>query len=68
MEKFDEKKAILKLILSNKKGVTKENIIEYLDYINKVRYSDNEVEVFLTDLNGQNKVKNIEGFWVSSKE
>lgn len=68
MEKFDEKKAILKLILSNKKGVTKENIIEYLDYINKVRYSDNEVEVFLTELNGQNKVKNIEGFWFPSKE
>lgn len=68
MEKFDERKAILKLILSSKKGVPKENIIEYLDYINKVKYSDNEVEVFLADLNGQNKVKNIEGFWFLSKE
>ncbi|MBW8331043.1 MAG: hypothetical protein K0M40_03400 [Prolixibacteraceae bacterium] len=68
MEKFDERKAILKLILSSKKGVPKENIIEYLDYNNKVKYSDNEVEVFLADLNGQNKVKNIEGFWFLSKE
>jgi hypothetical protein len=46
MRDFDEKKAILKLILSNKKGVTKKNIIEYLDYVNKIRYSENEVEIF----------------------
>lgn len=63
MEKFDQRKAILKLILSNKKGVTKENIIDYLDYINKVRYSDSELELLLTDLIGQNKVKNKDGLW-----
>lgn len=65
MEKFDERKAILKLILANKKGVTKENIVEYLDYVNKIRYTDNEVDLFLTELKDQNKVKNKDGFWFS---
>ncbi len=63
MKDLDEKKAILKLILSNKKGVTKENIVEYLDYVNKIRYTDNEVEFFLTELKEQNKVKQIDEFW-----
>ena len=66
MKNFDEKKAILKLILSNKKGVTKENIIEYLDYINKIRYSDKEIEVFLEELKKQNKVKVVGQLWYSS--
>lgn len=65
MENFDERKAILKLILSNQNGVTKENIVEYLDYVNKIRYTDNEVDLFLTELKDQNKVKNKDGFWFS---
>ncbi len=63
MKDFDEKKAILKLILSNKKGVTKESIVEYLDYVNKIRYTDNEVEIFLTELKDQKKVRQIDELW-----
>ena len=63
MEIFDERKAILKLIFSNQNGVTKENIVEYLDYVNKIRYTDNEVDLFLMELKDQNKVKNKDGFW-----
>ena len=62
MENF-EQKAILKLIHSNKNGVTKENIIDYLDYINKIRYSDEEVDEFLHELKKQNKVKVVDQLW-----
>lgn len=63
MGKFDEKKAILKLISSNKNGVTKENIIEYLDYMNKVRYTDNEIVIFLSELKEQKKIKKEDQLW-----
>lgn len=65
MENIDERKSILKLILSNQNGVTKENIVEYLDYVYKIRFTDNEVDLFLKELKDQNKVKYKDGFWFS---
>ena len=64
MEDF-EKRKILKLIESNQ-GTSIENIIEYLDYINKVRYSQEELRLFLDDLTQENKIYVKDALWYKS--
>lgn len=56
MKSFDKKKHILKLISTNPKGVSIDTIIDYLDYINKVLYSKDEIEKILLDLIIENKI------------
>ncbi|MEO0038644.1 MAG: hypothetical protein RIQ59_1855 [Bacteroidota bacterium] len=50
MEYFDKKKNIIKLITSNKEGVTVFEIIDFLDYFNKVKYNRHEIEIILNKL------------------
>lgn len=56
MKEFDKKKAILKIINANLKGVSFEEIIDYLDFINKVRYEDKEIKEILDSLILKNKI------------
>ena len=63
MKNFDEKKAILKLIASQKEGVTKDNIVEYLDYLNKVKYSIYEIDKFLEELEKNDRVTFKDQLW-----
>ncbi len=63
MEDFNIKGAIVKLVKSNKKGVTKQNVIDYLDYINKIRYSDNEIDLLLEDLKQEEIIKCENELW-----
>ena len=62
MEENFEKREILKVIELNK-GISVEDIIEYLDYINKVRYSQREVNLFLEDLIREQKVIFKNNLW-----
>ena len=64
---FDIKKPILRLISSNKKGVSKEDMIEFLDYVNKIRYSTDEIDVLLKELIEANIIrqKNDELWYLS---
>ena len=50
MNTFNFKKYILKLINENEKGVEINLIINYLDYINKVHYNINDIEIELNTL------------------
>ena len=63
MNKSNVKDLILKLLQSNEGGVTKENIVDYLDYVNKVRYTSDEMAHFLSELSKEKKVKNINDLW-----
>jgi hypothetical protein len=63
MESFDKKKNILKLLASNKKGCSVATIIEYLDYVNKVKYSEEEVNKVLDDLSASKKIGHGNGLW-----
>lgn len=63
MKDFDISKAILKLIFSNRNGIGIDNIIEYLDYINKVRYSIKVVEKVLAELENSIIIKKEKGLW-----
>jgi hypothetical protein len=47
---FDKKKNIIKLITSNKEGVSVFEVIDFLDYINKVKYNKEEIEIILNEL------------------
>ncbi|WP_445734765.1 hypothetical protein [Mariniflexile sp.] len=47
---------ILKLLKTNSRGVSIEVIIDYLDYINKVRYSEDDIIKILNELIKKNKV------------
>jgi hypothetical protein len=47
---FDKKKNIIKLITSNKEGVSVFEVIDFLDYINKVKYNKDEIEIILNEL------------------
>jgi hypothetical protein len=42
--------------MKSNKGISIENMIEYLDYVNKVRYSQEEVKSFLDELQKENKI------------
>lgn len=63
MNKSNIKDLILKLLQSNEGGVTKENIVDYLDYVNKIRYTIDEMDHFLSELSKEKKVKNINDLW-----
>jgi hypothetical protein len=52
----DKKKNILKLIYANKKGVSIDTIIDFLDYLDKVIYDKYEIEIILKELIFENKV------------
>jgi hypothetical protein len=52
MNSFTVKRALKKLI-DTRKDVTIEEIIDYLDYVNKVRYSRDEVITILAELTNE---------------
>lgn len=56
MKLFDINERIVKLINANKKGVNIDTIIDYLDYINKVKYDKYEIEEILNKLIIKNKI------------
>ena len=56
MSNIDLDSCILKLLKTNSKGVSIEVIIDYLDYINKVRYSGYDIINILNELIKKNKV------------
>ena len=56
MESFDKQKYILKLLKNEIKGSSIENIIDFLDYINKVKYNTDEIEDILQDLITEKKI------------
>ncbi len=56
MKSFDINEYIVKLINENKRGVDIDTIIDYLDYINKVRYDKDKIEIFLNTLIINNKI------------
>ena len=63
MEFFSEKMEILKLINSNTKGVRINDIIDFFDYINKVRYEKEAIEELLSELIVENKIYNKKDLW-----
>jgi hypothetical protein len=66
MKRFAEKEAIMKLINSNPKGVTIDAIIDYLDYINRVRYTEVEISTILCELEKHNQLKKDNQLWYST--
>jgi DNA replicative helicase MCM subunit Mcm2 (Cdc46/Mcm family) len=56
MKLSDINNHIIKLVNANKKGVDIATILDYLDYINKVRYDKDEVEEILNVLIVDNKI------------
>lgn len=56
MKLFDINEHIVKLINANEKGVDIDTIIDYLDYINKVRYEKEDIEGILDTLIIKNKI------------
>lgn len=56
MESSDINEYILKLINANKNGVDINIIIDYLDYVNKVRYDKDKIEEILNKLITKNKI------------
>jgi hypothetical protein len=52
MNSFTVQQALKKLI-DTRKDVTIEDIIDYLDYVNKVRYSRDEVITILAELTNE---------------
>jgi hypothetical protein len=51
------KQSINRLIHQNRDGVTIDVIIDYLDYVNKVRYNQAEITPILNGLISENKIK-----------
>jgi hypothetical protein len=60
MKIFNKKENIFKLINSNINGVSLEIIIDYLDYLNKVRYKKEIVKEILDELILEKKIVKIE--------
>ena len=65
MNQFKKKEAILKVIRSNT-GITTESIIEYLDFVNKIRYSEEEVKEVLGDLGKEKLIILNDKLWFKS--
>jgi hypothetical protein len=55
-EKDFLKEHILKLVADNKKGLYCEVIIDYLDYVNKVSYTQDEIQPILDTLIEEKKI------------
>ena len=56
MEINNLENSIIKLLESNKQGVDIDVIIDYLDYVNKVRYTSEEIMEILNNLIEENKI------------
>jgi hypothetical protein len=54
---------ILELISVNKDGIHIRSIVEYLDYINKVKYSEKEITFLLKKLISLEKVQFRDGLF-----
>jgi transposase len=57
---------ILELIKSNN-GAKMEEIIDYLDYINKIKYSEREVSEFMRELISASIVFKKDELWYANK-
>jgi hypothetical protein len=66
MKSFDIKENILKFISANPKGVNIESIIDFLDYINKVRYKKVNIEAILMELVREKKISSSGNLWIKS--
>lgn len=56
MKPFDKKEHIIRLIKDNVNGVSIDTIIDFLDYLNKVRYDKDEIKGILSELILDNKI------------
>lgn len=66
MSTANNKQYLLRLLNSQKMGVSMATLIDYLDYINKVRYSVDEVKMMLDELVASNDIVERNGIWFSS--
>lgn len=62
MKAFNIEESIEKYVKSNP-GTSVEEIIDFLDYVNKVRYSEAEVSGILLKLAAENKVLEKSKLW-----
>ena len=65
MAAFNIKESVLK-ITNSQKGVSLNEIIDYLDYVNKVRYSEDEINEILKELSNEGKVHFNKQLWLKS--
>ena len=66
-EKQYIEKHILKLVTDNSKGVTIDTILEYLDYVNKVNYSHEDIMPILKQLIFESKISNTANLFILEK-
>ena len=59
----DLKNQILKFLKSNANGVTIDSILDYLDYINKVRYEKQNLDIILKELIIEKKLYLKDDLW-----
>ena len=45
-----------------------DSVVQYLDYVNKVRYSDDEINEVLSNLSASNKITEAEWIMVRRKQ
>lgn len=62
------KEHILKLIADNKKGLPFEVVIDYLDYVHKVSYTQDEIKPILDRLIEEKKIREKDGLFFSNLE
>jgi len=55
---------ILNLLKTNSKGISIEVIIDYLDYMNKVRYSESEIIEIVYKLIKEGKIIKVEKLFI----
>jgi hypothetical protein len=65
MDLFDIKGVTQKLI-GSRNGVSTKGIIGYLDYLNKIQYSEDEIILVLMELSNENKVKSKDQLWYNA--
>ena len=59
---------IIKLISGNKKGISLETVLEYLDYVNKVAYKESEINPILEKLIQEQKIFKEESLFIISPQ
>lgn len=64
MNNTDLESYILKLLKANRKGVSVEVILDYLDYTNKVRYSEGNILEILNEFIKKDKVLRMKSLFI----
>ncbi len=56
---------ITKLVTENKNGISLETVLEYLDYVNKVNYNEEQIIPVLEKLMSEGKISKNNGLYIA---